>query len=93
MYPQQIATPGHELYGKHLAQHVIDAIVAPKDESGDLVMQWIAAEGLGSHATISPRLDSVIVEASISQIEKLLNAEYTPFGETPNLMYTMSVTF
>jgi tripeptidyl-peptidase I len=68
-------------------------MVAPKDESSDLVMQWIAAEGLGSHATISPRLDSVIVEASISQIENLLNTEYTPFGETPNLIYIVSVTF
>jgi tripeptidyl-peptidase-1 len=55
-------------------------MVAPKDESSNLVMQWIESEGLGDHATISPRLDSVVVEASISQVEKLLNAEYTPFG-------------
>jgi tripeptidyl-peptidase I len=55
-------------------------MIAPKDESSDLVMQWIQSEGLGDYATISPRLDAVIVEASISQIEKLLNAEYTPFG-------------
>jgi tripeptidyl-peptidase-1 len=81
----QIATPGHALYGNHLSQHVIDAMVAPRDESSDLVIQWIETEGLGDHATISPRSDSVIVEASVSQIEKLLNAEYAPFGKSAAL--------
>lgn len=55
-------------------------MIAPKDESSDLVMQWIESEGLADFATISPRLDTVVVEASISKIEKLLNAEYSPFG-------------
>lgn len=76
----QIATPGHELYGGHLAQHVIDAMVAPKNESRDLVMQWLQTKDLSEHAEVSPRSDSIIVKASISQIEKLLDAEYSPFG-------------
>ena len=78
---RQIATPGHELYGSHLEQHAIDSMIAPKDESSDLVMGWLKDAGLSSHAMISPRGDSVIVEASIKQIEKLLNAEYNAFGE------------
>lgn len=77
----QIATPGHELYGSHLSQTAINSIIAPKDESSDLVMDWLKSAGLGSHASLSARGDSVIVEASISQIEKLLNAEYSAFGE------------
>ena len=60
-------------------------MIAPKDESSDLVMQWIESEGLGDSAIFSPRLDSVVVEASISKIEKLLNAEYTPFGKRVGL--------
>jgi tripeptidyl-peptidase-1 len=58
-------------------------MIAPMDESSELVMQWIESEGLGDYATMSPRWDSVVVEASISQIEQLLNAEYTPFGKLP----------
>jgi tripeptidyl-peptidase I len=55
-------------------------MIAPKDESGDLVMQWIEGEDLAHHTTISPRSDSVIVEGSIAQIEKLLKSEYNTFG-------------
>ncbi|KUJ09482.1 subtilisin-like protein [Mollisia scopiformis] len=75
----KIATPGHELYGKHLSQDVIDAMIAPKDESRDLVEQWLRSEGLSGQATISPRADSIVLEVSIAQVEKLLNAEYEPF--------------
>jgi hypothetical protein len=68
------------LYGGHLSQAVINNIIAPKEESRDLVMQWLNSEGLGEYSFISPRQDSVIVQASINQIEKLLNAEYSPYG-------------
>jgi tripeptidyl-peptidase I len=67
-------------------------MIAPKDESSDLVMQWIRTEGLGEYATISPRLDAVVVEASISQIEKLLNADYTPFGWFPPSIIAVNIT-
>jgi tripeptidyl-peptidase I len=75
-----------------LSQEAIDAIIAPKDESRELVMQWLDGEGLGEYFTMSPRMDSVVVQASVSQIEKLLNAEYSAFGEqslnaTLNLMF------
>ncbi|CAG8955768.1 hypothetical protein HYFRA_00011637 [Hymenoscyphus fraxineus] len=78
----RIATPGDEMYGAHMAQHVIDKIIAPKSESKDLVMQWLEGEGLRDVATLSPRLDSVVVEGSIKQIEKLLKAEYSAFIHT-----------
>jgi tripeptidyl-peptidase-1 len=55
-------------------------MIAPKDESRDLVMQWLERNGLKECAELSPRSDSVIVKASVSQVERLLNAEYSPFG-------------
>lgn len=74
-----IATPTHEKYGQHLSLKSIDALIAPKDESGDLVMGWLDAAGLRANAKYSSRGDSIIIEASISQIEKLLGAEYSVF--------------
>ncbi|TVY51388.1 Tripeptidyl-peptidase sed3 [Lachnellula cervina] len=74
-----IATPGHDLYGSHLSQHVIDAMIAPKDESKDLVMQWLESEGMSDEASLSPRLDSVLIQTTVDKIEKLLNAEYSAF--------------
>jgi hypothetical protein len=56
-------------------------MIAPKDDSRELVMKWLNSEGLGERASLSPRADSIIVQASVSQIEKLLNAEYAPFGK------------
>ena len=83
----KIATPGHELYGSHLSQQVIDSMIAPREESSELVMEWLNSEGLSSHASLSRRLDSVIVEASVSQIEKLLNAEYSAYGMCSSLKF------
>lgn len=57
-------------------------MIAPKDESSELVLKWLASEGLRGHASISPRSDAVIVDASVAEIEKLLNAEYTAFSKT-----------
>ena len=78
----QIATPGHALYGNHMSQHVIDAMIAPKDESKDLVMQWLESEGMSGEASLSPRLDAVVIETTVDKIEKLLKAEYSVFGMT-----------
>ncbi|TVY38914.1 Tripeptidyl-peptidase [Lachnellula subtilissima] len=75
----EIATPGHDLYGSHLSQHVIDAMIAPKDESKDLVMQWLESEGMSDEASLSPRLDTVLIQTTVDKIEKLLKAEYNAF--------------
>ncbi len=56
-------------------------MIAPKDDSRDLVMKWLKSEGLGGNASLSLRADSIIVQASVGQIERLLNAEYSPFGK------------
>jgi tripeptidyl-peptidase-1 len=60
-------------------------MIAPKNESRDLVMNWLDLEGLSKYASLSARSDSVIVEASINQVEKLLSAEYSAFGKSPSL--------
>jgi len=56
-------------------------MIAPKEESRDLVMQWLEEAGLKDHASISPRGDAIIVKTSISEVEKLLNAEYNAFSK------------
>ncbi|KAI0132691.1 peptidase S8/S53 domain-containing protein [Xylariales sp. AK1849] len=75
-----IATPGHELYGKHVSQDVIDSIIAPKDESKDLVLGWLRNQSLADSATVSPRGNTIILEASVSQLEKLLKTQYDVYS-------------
>jgi tripeptidyl-peptidase-1 len=55
-------------------------MIAPKTESRDLVLQWLATANLDSQATVSARGDSVILEATVSQIEELLQAEYNAYS-------------
>lgn len=87
-----IATPGHSAYGSHMPQKSIDAIIAPKEESGAMVMEWLAGHGLQNHAKYSKRGDAIIIEASISQIEELLDAEYSVYCECEFLRWlVMSV--
>ncbi|KAH6660927.1 peptidase S8/S53 domain-containing protein [Truncatella angustata] len=74
-----IATPGHTLYGKHVSQDVIDSMIAPKDESKSLVLDWLRQQGLADNASISTRGNTIIVKATISQAEKLLEADYNTY--------------
>lgn len=75
-----IATPGHSEYGNHLSHEQILAMIAPKQESSDLVMEWLASEIPSNEAQLTLKGDYVTVQASVNTIEKLLNAKYSTFG-------------
>lgn len=70
------------MYGKHLEQHEIDAMLAPESHVVDQVVSWLNDAGL-SGAKPSERGDAVVVMASVSDAEKLLNAKYEHFGKSP----------
>ncbi|KAF2798804.1 subtilisin-like protein [Melanomma pulvis-pyrius CBS 109.77] len=74
-----IATPGHALYGNHMSQDAILSMIAPKKESSELVMQWLANEMSSSEAKVTLKGDYVTVLASVNTVEKLLDAEYSTF--------------
>ncbi|CAL3971136.1 unnamed protein product [Diplocarpon coronariae] len=77
----KIATPGFDIYGGHMSQDDIDEMIGPKDESMELVLEWLATEGLDEHASASPRSDAIILTASVAQVERILDAEYSEFVE------------
>ena len=62
-------------------------MIAPKQESSDLVMQWLTEEILSPEAKVTMKGDYIIIQANVKTIEKLLNAEYSVFG-----MYASMVT-
>lgn len=80
----QIATPGNELYGKHLSKEEADKFLAPKPESVQTVQEWLSGAGLGDHAEVDGSGDNILVHASVADVEKLLHAEYDPFGMPPS---------
>jgi tripeptidyl-peptidase-1 len=56
-------------------------MIAPKQESSDLVMQWLTSEISSPEAKVTVKGDYVTVQASVNTIENLLNAEYSTFGK------------
>lgn len=55
-------------------------MIAPKQESSDLVMQWLTKEISAPEAKVTKKGDYVTIQASVKTIEKLLDAEYSVFG-------------
>jgi tripeptidyl-peptidase I len=54
--------------------------VAPKEESVDLVKDWLSSATSGDEAVISVEGDYVTVQASVNTVERLLKTEYSTFG-------------
>jgi tripeptidyl-peptidase I len=57
-------------------------MVAPKDESKSLVLDWLSQQGLANQASVSPRGNTILVKATVSEAEKLLETEYDSFGKS-----------
>jgi tripeptidyl-peptidase-1 len=55
-------------------------MIAPKQESVDLVKEWLANEVSSSNAEVTVKGDYVTIQASVNVVEKLLKAEYSTFG-------------
>jgi tripeptidyl-peptidase-1 len=55
-------------------------MTAPKQESSDLVSQWLASEISSPEAKVTVKGDYVTIQGNVKTIEKLLNAEYSVFG-------------
>lgn len=67
-------------YGQHLSKEQVNALVAPHQDSTDLVEAWLLAHGLDlASAQRSPAGDWVTVRVSVAQAEKMLGNEYSIF--------------
>jgi tripeptidyl-peptidase-1 len=65
-----------------MSHEEILAMVAPAEESADLVMKWLQTELSGLGNKVSQEGDYITVEASVKEIEQLLDAEYDVFGNS-----------
>jgi len=42
----EVSDPDHERYGAHLSKEEVEALVAPHQESVDLVDEWLQSHGI-----------------------------------------------
>ncbi|ETW85061.1 serine protease S53 [Heterobasidion irregulare TC 32-1] len=73
-----VSTPSSALYGQFLTKEEVEAFVAPKEETVELVTTWLAAHGL-TPRTISPAGDWLAVDVSVAQANELFAAEFATF--------------
>lgn len=73
--------PYHERYGQHLTQAEVYELVAPHDESIELVDDWLASYGISDKDfERSPAQDWVKLKIPIGLAEEMLNTVSQPKG-------------
>lgn len=74
----EVSDPSHARYGKYLSAAEVKELIAPSDESFDLVNTWLLDHGI-STAALSPSGDSIWLKLPVSKIEELLDTTYSVF--------------
>ena len=70
----QVSDPDHERYGQHLSKAEVEALVAPHQESVELVNEWLGNFGIDEDSLVrSPARDWVTVKVPVSLAEKMLD--------------------
>lgn len=72
-----VSTPDHPEYGRHLSRVELRDMLAPSQPSYDMVQEWLEENGLSAKATIEN--DWIIIDGTIGDAAKLLDAEYQFF--------------
>lgn len=74
----EVSDPKHSRYGQHLTTEEINEMVAPTQESVELVRAWLAEHGITDLAH-SPSKDWVHIMVPIEKVEQLLQTSYSKF--------------
>lgn len=70
----EVSDPDHERYGAHLSKDEVEALVAPHQESVDLVNEWLQSYGIGENDVVrSPAKDWVTLKIPVILVEKMLD--------------------
>lgn len=83
----EVSDPDHVRYGAHLSKEEVEALVAPHDESIDMVNAWLASHGIqDSDITRSPAKDWAHIKVPVSKAEDMLDTVSLPTSlNTSNL--------
>ncbi|WPG97551.1 Hypothetical protein R9X50_00032800 [Acrodontium crateriforme] len=77
----EVSTPTHERYGQHLSADEIERLIAPSQNTADLVHEWLAEHGIAPDS-YSAAKDWINVRVPVEKVEKLLNTKYSVYTHT-----------
>lgn len=70
----EVSDPDHERYGAHLSKEEVERLVAPHQESIDLVNEWLETHGIKENDLVrSPAKDWVTLRIPVRLAEKMLD--------------------
>lgn len=70
----EVSDPDHPRYGTHLSKEEVDKLVAPHQESIDVVNEWLASHGIKESELVrSSAKDWVTLTIPVSLAEKMLD--------------------
>ena len=75
----KISDPEHALYGQHMTQSEIRAMMAPPANSAIAVKQWLSSYGVTPETETS---DSITVTVPIAKAEGMLKTKYKQYKDT-----------
>jgi tripeptidyl-peptidase-1 len=75
------STPGSSAYGQYLTKSEVEGYVGPSQETVDSVYSWLSTNGLTA-TPLSSAGDWISVNMTVSQANKLLEADFTVFEDT-----------
>ncbi|CAD0108409.1 unnamed protein product [Aureobasidium uvarum] len=76
-----VSDPSHQRYGQHLSAAEVQSLIAPPEESVQMVNDWLLNHGVKA-AVLSPRKDWITVSLPVRQVEALLNTTYAVYRHT-----------
>ena len=77
----EVSNPSHARYGQYLSASEIHDLIAPSDETINLVKEWLQEHGIHA-ATLSPTKDWLSVSLPVEKAEELLETSYSVFRHT-----------
>lgn len=81
-----IATPGHEMYGKHMKRDEIKAFLQPSSEISEIILSWLKSEGV-SEDRIDDDGDWIKFIVPVEQAERMLDTRFYYFRDKITGMY------
>ncbi|KAF2768362.1 tripeptidyl-peptidase 1 precursor [Teratosphaeria nubilosa] len=74
----EISDPSHARYGQHLTAAEVRELVAPADDTVDLIREWLSEHEI-NNAGFSPSKDWVSIVVPIEKAEQLLQTSYSTY--------------
>ncbi|GAB7354905.1 hypothetical protein MBLNU459_g5537t1 [Dothideomycetes sp. NU459] len=76
-----VSNPTHPRYGQYLSASEVKDLIAPSDDTIDLVQTWLAEHDIFT-TTLSSTKDWISVVLPVGKVEELLDATYSEYRHT-----------